>query len=142
MSLWLCRKQLTCCVSVVSRQLASCFATVSAFLGYTTAVTPKPSLLYAFLFPTIQFNIASNISAVDSTLTISTLFIVPVQFIVVCLDKPLASGLDSSLHPHCSDRQLYCLIILSCNISGKSNVPTCLETTSCRLGHASSDSVR
>lgn len=44
--------------------------------------------------------------AAEHCLTISTLVIVPVQLIVVRLDKPLASAVASPLHHHCSGRQL------------------------------------
>lgn len=57
--------------------------------------------------------------ALERCLTISTLVVVPVQLIVVRLDKPLASAVASPLHHHCSDRLLnscQCPSIL-CNLN-------------------------
>lgn len=42
----------------------------------------------------------------ECRLTVGTLVVVPVQFIVVRLNKPLASAVASSLHHHCSDSWL------------------------------------
>lgn len=42
----------------------------------------------------------------ERRLTVSTLVVVPVQFIVVGPNKPLASAVASSLHHHCSDSRL------------------------------------
>lgn len=64
-------------------------------------------------------------------LTVGALVIVPVQFVVVRLDKPLASAEALSLHPHTSDRhwctlQLPCT--LGCSTSIDSNVPEPCDT--------------
>lgn len=44
--------------------------------------------------------------AAERCLTISALVVVPVQLIVVRLDKPLASAVASPLHHHCSGTRL------------------------------------
>lgn len=59
-------------------------------------------------------------------LTVGALVIVPVQLVVVCLDKPLASGEALSLHPHTSHRHLCTSQLprtLGCGTSMDSSVP-------------------
>lgn len=73
------------------------------------------SSLHCPPYSKIPFKSDVSLSTTDCCLTIGTLFIVPVQFIVICLDKPLTS----SLHPHSSVTKLYCLQCpskLSCSI--------------------------